>query len=135
MKSFTRLLLTLVAIAVSLLLSPAAQTAPPIQVTAANPNSAAQGTLSLDVEVSGSGFDSSAAVDFLVTGTTNPGGIAVKKVVVVGSKKLIATIDVADSAVVASFDIQVTQSGGRKGKGTTLFAVQKAGSQPINPAF
>lgn len=100
-----------------------ATAAPPIQVTAADPSSTTQGTLSLDVTVSGSGFDSSASVAFLVTGTTNPGGITVKNVKITGPKKLIATIDVADAAAIASFDIQVTQSGGRKGKGTSLFAV------------
>ena len=41
-----------------------------------------------------------------------------------GSKKLIATIDVADTAVVNKFDIEVALSSGRKGKGTTLFSVQ-----------
>lgn len=45
-----------------------------VQVTAATTSEAPQGTLSLDVTVSGSGFDSSAQVDFLVTGTTNSGG-------------------------------------------------------------
>jgi len=59
-----------------------------------------------------------------VTSTTSPGGITVKKVVARGSKKLIATIDVADNATVADFDIAVTLSDGRKGKGTTLFKVQ-----------
>ena len=110
--------------------------APPVQVNSADPSSAPQGTLSLDVAVSGSGFDSSATASFLVTGTTNPGGIAVKNVKFIGSKKLIVTIDVADTASVAQFDIEVRLSGGRKGKGTTLFAVQKAGSaSAINPAF
>src|SRR5687767_9844116 len=110
--------------------------APPVQVNAADPSSAPQGTLSLDVAVSGSGFDSSASVAFLVTGTTDPGGITVKSVNVVGSKNLIVKIDVADTATVAAFDIEVKLSGGRKGKGTTLFSVQKAGSgSPINPAF
>ena len=97
--------------------------APPVQVSAAEPSSAPQGTLSLDVAVSGSGFDSSAAVDFFVTGTVNPGGVTVKQVTVVGSKKLIARIDVADAAAIDSFDIQVRLSGGRKGKGTSLFRV------------
>lgn len=106
-----------------LLASARIQAAPPVQVTAADPTSAPQGTVSLDVAVSGSGFDSSAAVAFLVTGTTNPGGITVKNVKVTGAKKLIATIDVADAAVIASFDIAVTLSGGRKGKGTSLFRV------------
>ena len=99
-----------------------------VAVTSADPAAAPQGTISLDVTISGSGFDSSATVDFLVTGTTNPGGITVKKVVLRGSKKLIATIDVADTAVVDKFDIAVTLSGGRKGKGTSLFAVVAKGS-------
>ena len=94
-----------------------------VAVTSATPSSAPQGTVALDVEIAGSGFDSSAQVEFLVTGTTNPGGITVKKVVAKGSKKLIATIDVASDASAEQFDIQVTLSGGRKGKGTTLFKV------------
>ena len=95
-----------------------------VTVTSADPAEAPQGTVSLDVTIAGNGFDSSAQVQFLVTGTTNPGGITVKKVTVRGSKKLIATIDIADTAVVDKFDIQVALSDGRKGKGTTLFAVQ-----------
>lgn len=94
-----------------------------VQVTAASPASAPQGSVSLDVEISGSGFDATAAVQFLVTGTTNPGGITVRKVAVRGSKKIIATIDIADTAVIDKFDVQVALSDGRKGKGTTLFAV------------
>jgi hypothetical protein len=94
-----------------------------VVVTSADPPSAPQGTLSLDVTVSGSGFDSSAQVEFLLTGTTNPGGVTVRKVKVTGPKKLVATIDVAETAVIDKFDIQVSLSGGRKGKGTSLFAV------------
>lgn len=118
------------ALFLSALIPPGAIAAPPIQVTAANPASAPQGTISLDVTIDGSGFDSSAAVSFLVTGTTNPGGITVKKVAVVGSKKLIATIEIADTAEVTNFDIAVQQSGGRKGKGTSLFAVAPKPSKP-----
>lgn len=124
-----------VAAAAALLASLHVEAAPPIQVTAADPSSAPQGTISLDVAVSGNGFDSSAAVTFFVTGTTNPGGVTVKNVRFIGSKKLIATIDVADAAAVAQFDIEVRLSGGRKGKGTTLFAVQAKSASLINPAF
>src|SRR5688572_3335524 len=46
-----------------------------VSVTSADPSSTAQGTLSLDVTVNGNGFDSTAKVQFFVTGTTNPGGI------------------------------------------------------------
>lgn len=114
----------LIVAAAALLASLHVEAAPPVKVTAADPSSASQGTLSLDVAVSGSGFDSSAAVSFQVAGTTNPGGVTVKRVNVIGSNKLIATIDVADTAVVSKFDIEVKLSGGRKGKGTSLFAVQ-----------
>lgn len=111
-----------------------------VQVNSANPNSAEQGTVELDVEIKGSGFDNSAAVDFFVTGTTNPGGITVKKVKVRGSKKIIATIDVSDTAIVDDFDIEVSLSSGRGGKGTTLFSVkQKKGppaeGMPVTVAF
>ena len=132
---------SIVGVLAVLLASLHVEAAPPVQVTAANPSSAPQGTVSLDVAISGNGFDSSAAISFLVTGTTNPGGILVKKVVINSSKKLTATIDIADTAVISSFDIQVTLSGGRKGKGTSLFAVLAKVNDPCSalnlefPAF
>jgi hypothetical protein len=105
-----------------------------VTVTAADPSSAVQGTVELDVAVSGSGFDKTATVKFLVTGTTQTGGITVKKVNVRNPKSLIATIAVADTAVVDKFDIEVALSSGRKGKGTTLFTVQpKETGKPTPP--
>jgi hypothetical protein len=101
-----------------------------IKVTAATPSSAVQGTVSLDVVVSGSGFDNSAKVQYFVSGTTNPGGITVRKVVFRHSKELVTTIDVADTADLASFDIVVTLDSGRKGKGTTLFLVKPKPTGP-----
>ena len=95
-----------------------------VKVTAATPASAYQGTIALDVVVSGSGFNSSAKVQYFVSGTTNPGGITVKKVTFRSSSELVTTIDVADTADLASFDIVVTLDSGRKGKGTTLFTVK-----------
>jgi hypothetical protein len=113
-----------------------------VQVTTADPSTAPQGTVSLDVAISGSGFDSTAIVRFLAAGTNDMGGITVKKVAVRGSRKLVATIDVADAAIVGAFDIEVALSGGRKGKGTTLFnVIAKTGGDPCNtpgldfPAF
>ena len=101
-----------------------------VRVTAADPASTSQGTTGLNVTISGSGFNASASVKFLVTGTTNPGGIEVTKVVVVNSKKLVATINAASDATVAQFDIEVSLSGDRKGKGTTLFSVSKKAVDP-----
>lgn len=122
MTTLNRLATALVALA-TLWLVPVTSAHAQVQVTAASPASAPQGSISLEVEISGNGFDATATVQFLVTGTTNPGGITVRKVVVRGSKKLVATIDIADTAVIDKFDVQVALSDGRKGKGTTLFAV------------
>ena len=88
-----------------------------VKVTAATPASAYQGTISLDVVVSGSGFDPSAKVQYFVTGTTNPGGITVTKVVFRKSTEMVTTIDVADAADLANFDIQVTLEQRPQGQG------------------
>lgn len=132
---FQQLMMKAVFITLLLTLMPLGIAQAEVTVTSATPSSALQGTVSLDVEIAGSGFDSSAQVDFLVTGTTNPGGITVKKVVTRGSKKLIATIDVADDATAADFDIEVTLSGGRKGKGITLFKVQAKVANANDPCL
>ena len=101
-----------------------------VKVTSADPAETSQGTISLDVTVNGSGFNTSAAVRFLVAGTADTGGVTVKRVVFKSSKQLIATIDVAANATVNKFDIEVALSDGRKGKGTTLFMVKAAPTDP-----
>lgn len=116
----------------ALVIAPIGAALAQVRVTAATPSSAYQGTISLDVVVSGSGFDNSAKVQYFVSGTTNPGGITVRNVVFRNSKELVTTIDVADTALLANFDIQVTLSSGRKGKGTTLFSVKaKPNDEPL----
>jgi hypothetical protein len=101
-----------------------------VKVTSATPSSAAQGTISLDVVVSGSGFDRTATAQYFVSGTTNTGGITVKGTKFNSSTELVTTIEVADTAVLANFDIVVTLNSGRKGKGTTLFAVTAKSTGP-----
>lgn len=122
MNAWKRIILSLLSL-FALGLAPIGAVVAQVKVTAATPSSAYQGTIALDVVVSGSGFDNSAKVQYFVSGTTNPGGITVGKVVFRSSRELVTTIDVADTALLASFDIQVTLSSGRKGKGTTLFSV------------
>ena len=90
--------------------------------TAADPSSAEQETLDLEVTVTGDNFGKDSVVEFLVTGTENPGGIKVKKVKSLGPQKLKVTVDVEADAVVDDFDIRV-MSRGRTGKGTELFRV------------
>jgi hypothetical protein len=96
-----------------------------IKVTSAVPNVTDQGTVGLVVTIGGENFGKSAKVNFYVTGTTNPGGIAVRNVNYKNPQTLEATIDVApDAQTDLKFDIQV-MSNGRTGKGTELFKVVK----------
>jgi uncharacterized delta-60 repeat protein len=111
-----------------------------ITITSANPNSAAQGTVNLNVTVNGNGFKKGAKAQWFVTGTTNPGGVTVNSTGFNNSNQLTANITVAVDAATAKFDIQVTNADGRTGKGTELFAVQSSGntkasctSVPVNP--
>ena len=94
-----------------------------VQVSSANPNSAAQGTINLDIAVGGSGFKHGANAKWFVSGTTNPGGVTVNSTSFVSSSQLTANINVDASADISSFDIVVTNADGRTGKGTGLFSV------------
>jgi hypothetical protein len=129
MNAWKRIILALLSL-LAMGLAPLGAALAQVKVTAATPASAYQGTIALDVVLSGSGFNPSAKVQYFVSGTTNPGGITVRNVRFNSSNELVTTIDVADTADLASFDIVVTLDSGRKGKGTTLFSVK---SKPNNP--
>ena len=107
--------------------APAPALAQDIQVNSADPSSAPQGTVNLNVTIKGKGFKRGAVARFFVTGTTNPGGITVKSTSFVSPGQLTANIDVALDATLGSFDVEVTNADGRTGKGTELFAVTAAG--------
>ena len=106
---------------------------PQVQVTAANPASTEQGTINLNVKVTGKGFKNGAQAKWFVTGTTDTGGVTVISTTYVSSTELTANITVDDAATIASFDIQVTNSDGRGGKGTELFAVTPKGQASCPP--
>ena len=99
-----------------------------VQVNAADPPVAEQGTINLNVKVTGKGFKNGAQAKWFVTGTTNPGGVTVNSTTFVNSSELTANITVADTATIANFDIQVSNSDGRGGKGTELFTVTAKGA-------
>ncbi len=105
-----------------------------VYVNSANPDSAEQDTVNLDVTIVGERFGKSAWVSFVIPCDDDDddcvppfGGITVNSVKVRGSKKLIANIDIASDATVGEkvFDIEVEMLSGRKGKGTgrELFSV------------
>jgi hypothetical protein len=94
-----------------------------VEVTAAQPGEAFQGE-EIDVTVSGSGFDSGSSVSYLVTGTTDGSQVDVISVEYVSATELKTRIRPKDNAAVTAYDIEVQNSSGRKGKGTTLFRVK-----------
>jgi uncharacterized delta-60 repeat protein len=96
-----------------------------VLVTDAVPGTADQGTLNLDVTITGEGFARRANAKFYLAGTTNPAGVTVNSTRFVNSTKLVANINVAAGAVPGDFDIEVKNADGRTGKGTELFAVLK----------
>jgi hypothetical protein len=116
-----------VLVMVALLASSVPALAQKIGVKSATPSSGAQGTLGLDVVIAGNGFGPGAQARFVVSGTDDPDGISVRATRFVSPSQLVATIDIADTASLASFDIKVTLSG-RTGKGTDLFQVVEKAS-------
>ncbi|HEV2492818.1 MAG TPA: hypothetical protein VG204_07055 [Terriglobia bacterium] len=99
-----------------------------IQVTSTNPNSAPQGTINLNVAVGGSGFKNGAKAAFFLSGTTNPDGVTINSTTFNSSSQVTANINISDTTNIADFDIQVTNSDGRTGKGSHLFAVTAKGT-------
>jgi hypothetical protein len=80
------------------------------------------------VTVTGNGFKRGARAQWFVTGTTNPGGVTVNSTAFNNSSQLTANITVASGAVISGFDIVVTNTDGRTGKGTDKFAVTAQGT-------
>jgi hypothetical protein len=99
-----------------------------VQVTSTSPSAAPQGTVTVNITINGSGFQKGAQAQWFVTGTTNPGGVTVNSTTFKGSGQLTANITVASDAVISGYDIKVTNTNGRTGKGTDLFAITQKGT-------
>jgi hypothetical protein len=120
--------LRLFALSVTFLLAGAVGAVGQIQVNSTSPNSAAQGTINLNVTVNGNGFKKGAKAQWFITGTTNPGGVTVNSTTFNGSSSLTANITIASGATISGYDVAVTNADGRTGKGTDLFAVTQQGT-------
>ena len=97
-------------------LLPSSNAQSPIQVTAADPMATTQGTVNLNVKITGKGFKNGAKAKWFVTGTPDDGGVTVNSTTFVSSTELSANITVPDGATIASYDIQVLNSDGRGAK-------------------
>ena len=94
-----------------------------LAVTSTSPAQAPQDT-TLDVTISGSGFTSGAKATWSLNGDTTL--VHVQSTKVVSSTQLVAHVLVPGAAPVASYDVQVTLTSGKKGVGAELFAVTLA---------
>jgi hypothetical protein len=94
-----------------------------VVVSAADPPSAPQGTTNLSVVIKGKNFKRGAESRFFETGTADPGGVTVKSTTFVSRTELLANVDIADTATLSKFDIEVQNADGRTGKGIEVFTV------------
>lgn len=92
-----------------------------VTVTAATPDIGIQGT-TLDVQVTGTGFDRGSRVDFAREGLVDP-KLHVNSTTYRSASELVTNVTIAADAVPARYDVAVTTSGGKKGIGTERFAV------------
>jgi hypothetical protein len=124
---------------VILLLAAAPAHAQKIKVQKATPAWAEQGTGSeaeaeaLGVLIDGEGLIDVESARFLVSGSRDDvGGIDVDRVHVLSDKQVVAYIRVSDNAVIDYFDIELTTTRGRRGKGNTLFQVVEKDGTPFS---
>jgi hypothetical protein len=101
-----------------------------VTVTATDPDSATQDT-TLDVVVSGSGFDQGSQAQWAIAGVPSA-KVQTNATQFVSSKRLVANITIAIDADTGRYDVIVTASTGKKGIGSELFAIKtKASDTPI----
>ena len=103
-----------------------------VTVTSAEPSSGEQDTVSLDVRVKGKGFGAGAQAKFYIDDDAVTGGITVNETLFVSSTEVIARVSIAAGASLSFFDIKVTNSNGRTGRGSDLFQVVEKGAHADN---
>jgi hypothetical protein len=91
------------------------------EVTSTDPASAPQDT-TLDVEVSGSGFDNGSTVELTLSGVPTE-KVRTNSTRYRNPRTLIANITIAADAEVDFYDVEVTTFRGKKGIGTEMFEV------------
>jgi uncharacterized membrane protein len=107
-----------------------AKTSTAPSVTSANPAWANQGTVNLNVTISGSGFDRGSTARWYLDGVPY-GKIVVNSTSYVSASQLVANISVASDADIDDYDIVVTTSSLKQGIGSDLFVVTLAVPIPV----
>jgi hypothetical protein len=97
-------------------------------VTAALPNQATQDT-TLDVQITGSGFDAGSHASFELQGVVDS-RVHVNSTRYLKSTAVVANVTIARDAIVSQYDVAVTTATGKKGIGTDAFTVQQHSALP-----
>jgi hypothetical protein len=103
------------------------------EVTGTDPTGAPQDT-TLDVEVSGSGFDNGSTVQLTLSGVPTE-KVRTNSIRYRNSRTLIANITIAADAQVDLYDVEVTTSSRKKGIGTEMFEVFTGGGNAVMVEF
>jgi hypothetical protein len=97
-------------------------------VTAALPDSAPQDT-TLDVQITGSGFDSGSNATFELQGVVDS-RVHVNSTRFIKSTQVVANVTISLDAIVSQYDVAVTTSSGKKGIGSDAFTVTLKNAPP-----
>ena len=93
-------------------------------VTSTNPSYGHRGT-TIDVRVTGTGFDVDAQATWLLKGVANAAKVRTNRTTYVSSTEVVANITIASDADLAFWDVQIA-SRGKNGVGTESFEVSTA---------
>jgi uncharacterized membrane protein len=99
-------------------------------VTSASPAAAAQGTVNLDVQITGSGFDAGTKAGWYLNGVPYA-KVTINNTRFVSSSHLVANVTIAADAAVDNYDIVATTSSSKQGIGSDLFAITLATAIPV----
>ncbi|MEP7327271.1 MAG: hypothetical protein ABI836_15070 [Gemmatimonadota bacterium] len=99
-----------------------------VTVTGATPSTAPTDT-TVNIGITGSGFDRGSVVIFQVNGIPEP-KLKVNSTKYSSSTSLVANVTIAADAPPTTYDVAVTTSKGKKGIGTELFAVSTRITDP-----
>jgi len=92
-------------------------------VSAASPNNSPRDT-TLDVQVTGSGFDQGSRVDLALAGVLDPVNVHTNSTRFVSSTALVVNVTISSAATFASYDVVVQPPSGKKGIGSEIFTVR-----------
>lgn len=92
-----------------------------VKVSSTSPSESVRDT-TIDVRISGSGFEEGSRAQWLLSGAPDP-RVATNSTRFVSSTSLVANITISKDAVASLYDVSVITASGKTGIGTELFAV------------